>query len=139
MYYEKTKIKKILIIGMAFLFSATCKKDTPQVVPNVQVDVILNIATELSSLGINSAMICPGQVGYKGIIIYRGGQNEFNAYERLCTNFPNDTCAVTIENGSILGTCPCCKSQFELNKGPANLPLKQYQTSVEGGRLYITN
>ena len=141
---KKTKIKKIFIIGLVFLFSTACKKDTSQVVPYVQVNVVLNIATDLASLGVNSAIICPLQGGYKGIIIYRAEQNEFKAYERLCTNYPNDTCAVATENGSILGTCPCCKSQFELvtgyvNKGPARLPLKQYQTTVEGGRLYITN
>jgi nitrite reductase/ring-hydroxylating ferredoxin subunit len=144
MNFEKSKIKKFFIIGMLILLTTTCKKDVYQTFPYVYVDIILSIPTDLATLNVGSAMICPQQGGNKGIIIYKPAQNEFTAYDRLCTNYPNDTCAVVIDNSGFTATCPCCKSKFGLTfgsvvNGPARFSLKQYQTTVENYHLYITN
>jgi nitrite reductase/ring-hydroxylating ferredoxin subunit len=146
MHYQTTKIKNFLILFLLGLTVNTCKKDTSQIFPDARVNIILNISNDLASLGVGSAMICPeqDQNGCKGIIIYRAQQYSFMAFDRLCTNYPNDTCAINIENGGAIGTCPCCGSKFilvdgSISQGPAFYPLIQYQTTVEGGRLYITN
>jgi Rieske Fe-S protein len=150
MYVNLSKVTKNLIVAFSLLTLATCKKDVYQTIPYTEVNVELNIPTDLSSLGIGSAMVCPTREydGVKGIIIYKGfdsdGNTQYMAYERLCTNYPNDTCAIVLDKSTITATCPSCKSQFEMTmgsvtNGPARLSLKQYRTTISGSKLYITN
>ena len=140
MIIHLSKIKKILIAGSLLLICVCCKKDTYQNFPYVYVEEVLP-ATTLSSLTIGSAISVPG--GVKGILIYQSGSYEYLAFDRLCTNYPNDTCAVVINSG-VFAVCPCCKSKFLLSdgsvlRGPAKYGLKQYSAAFDGSRLNIRN
>jgi len=140
-----SKIKKILVAGTILFLTVTCSKDSYHNFPNVSVNITLSIATDLSSLGIGSSMICPYPGGVKGIMIYRSDVAEFAAYDRLCTNYPNDTCAIVLDTpGGVIADCPCCKSKFILtdgsvSNGPAQYALKPYNVIVDGNHLYIRN
>ena len=83
--------------------------------------------------------------GSRGIIIYRASNDVFKAYDRHCTFDSSNSCAlVSVEVNNITGFDDCCGSKFILTdgsvtQGPANLPLKQYQTSFDGNELRIFN
>jgi nitrite reductase/ring-hydroxylating ferredoxin subunit len=142
MNFEKSKIKIFFIIGLATLIAMTCKKDNQQVFPYVSVNLILS-ANELLQIPIGSTKTFPG--GNDSIYIYHAEENTYNAYDRLCTYYPNDTSRIVTDFvGGTTATCPKCGSKFELifgsvTKAPARFPLKQYQTTVLSGRLYVTN
>lgn len=138
------RLIKIVFAGILLVVCVTCKKDYYQSFPNIVVNISLSIDTDLSSLGIGSAMVSPIPGGVKGIIIYRSDLYEYAAYDRLCTNFPNDTCAVEIDDSKIIAESPCSGSKFLLIdgsvlNGPARYPLKRYTTTIERNRLFISN
>jgi Rieske Fe-S protein len=149
----RLNLSKIIIFsisGLWFLTFIACKKDSNQsLIPYATVNVTLSVTPDLAKLVTGQAMICPKQEqeGDSGIIIYKDmddyGNPVYRAYERLCTNYPNDTAAVTLAT-ALTATCPRCGSQFEMTmgsviKGPAKFALKQYRTTINGNRLYITN
>lgn len=143
MYVAKSKITKFLICVLCIFSGNSCKNEVFDVMPNVSVNVVVN-SGELAQLGITSAILKDG--GYGGLIVYRKSQYEFLAFERLCTNYPNDTSAVVLDKGMQTATCPKCKSTFLLpgdgyinNDGPARLPLRQYQCYYSNNRLTIVN
>jgi Rieske Fe-S protein len=79
-------------------------------------------------------------------LIYRKTQNEFMAYDRTCTYLPADANeTVSVEtNNTLIASDAHCGSKFQItdgtvNKGPATLPLKTYQTSFDGNLLHIYN
>ena len=143
MHFNKSKIKKILIPGVLLFLAIACKSDYFDVIPNVYFNVYLS-ANEVLSIGTGSVITKDGG-GVKGLIIYKLSETEFQAFDRLCTNYPLDTAAVVIDKVSMTATCPKCKSVFQINlygqvnKGPAKYALKQYQTALVGGRLDIWN
>lgn len=83
--------------------------------------------------------------GYNGILVYRISLTEFVAFERACPwDFQNDTARVQVEASGITCACPVCGSKYIMTDGtpfdgPSRLILKQYQTTYEGGLLYIYN
>ena len=137
------KIRIFLISGLLLVLGLQCKK-SDRVIPNVSVHVVIDEVT-LSTLGVGSSMIYAGNAGIRGIIVYRSDLYEYKAYERLCTNYPNDTCTVKLDTDGLTAVCPCCGSEFSMPgdgaviKSPARWPLKEYQTTYLGGRLYIDN
>ena len=84
--------------------------------------------------------------GYRGIVIYRKSMTDFAAYDRACTynvSDPNELVSVDATSNFIV-TDSHCGSKFLLtdgsvNRGPATLPLKAYQTTFDGSLLHITN
>jgi Rieske Fe-S protein len=139
---EKTLKILWVWLGMLLLFFA-CDKERYRVIPYVEVylTVNLNIVNDLMVPG-NSVFV--GNQGFGGIIIYcvEPGQ-VYNAYDGACTHEISASCRV--KNDGILGTCPCCGSQFILmgqaypSKGPATFPLQPYNTSVTGNTLRVYN
>jgi Rieske Fe-S protein len=139
-----SKIRNFLFLLTVLFVNTLCSTEESPI-PNVSVSVTIDPNT-LAQLGVNSSMYYRGTAGIKGIIIYKESDGNYFAFERLCPYNPDDNCAVEIDNSGISATCPCCNSQFALYidggavlKGPAAYPLKQYQTSYSGGRLYISN
>jgi len=134
----------LYIIVISFLFWG-CSKDEQQNIPLVRVDT--TIYTNNPSF---NAISVPGTSmhingGSRGIIIYRISNEEFKAFDRHCTFEPENNCGlVSIDASNITGIDDCCGSTFLLTdgavtKGPATLPLKQYQTSFDGAVLRIYN
>jgi nitrite reductase/ring-hydroxylating ferredoxin subunit len=138
-----SKIRIFLLFIVLLIYLPGCDnttEDQPTTSINIQIS-----PTALSQIGIGTAAYCPVEGGIKGIIIYRESQEQYYAFERLCTNYPNDTCAITIDVSNVTATCPRCKSNFSLQNGsvltgPATNPLTQYQATLNNsGRLDITN
>lgn len=136
------------IVTVLFCFSIlffACSKDQESTVPNVPVNVRIN----LDNPGYNNLNTIGGSVyvdgGYRGIIVYRRGIAEFLAYERTCSFQSTDTCAYVSLDSTISSVgCKCCSSRFQLIdgapiKGPANASLRRYQTNLVDRYLYIYN
>lgn len=136
----------IFIAIAALMIVLSCKKDNSSSVPNVPVNVVLYASdpsfTNLNPIG--------GWIYYnggsRGLIIYRKSSDEFITYDRHCTYQPENTCGkVSVEvANNIIAIDTCCSSKFLLvdgsvNKGPATLPLKRYNTTFDGNKLSIYN
>tara|TARA_B100000902_G_C26923036_1_gene722633 strand:+ start:26 stop:430 length:405 start_codon:yes stop_codon:yes gene_type:complete len=82
--------------------------------------------------------------GVGGILLYRKNLDEFNAYDRASTFNPTSKCQVSVENDNISIEDPCSDSKFLITdgsviQGPANQPLKRYNTIYNGNNLSIFN
>lgn len=82
--------------------------------------------------------------GVGGILLYRKNLNEFIAYDRASTFNPTSKCQVTVGNDNIIINDPCSESQFLITdgsviQGPANQPLKRYNTIYNNLNLSIFN
>ena len=83
--------------------------------------------------------------GSRGIILYRASPDEIKAYDRHCTFQPSNTCSIVdVDPNNITATDHCCGSSFLLTTGdvsnpPASIPLKQYNTFIDGSQLIVTN
>lgn len=140
---SKISIFFVFIIA-SLLFS--CKKDTKAgQIPNVYVNfyIYLNDPSFAVLNSVGSAVLVTG--GVKGIIIYRSTFDTFTALERCSSYKPSDFCAVNIDSTGVNAIDPCSLSKFSLIdgsvvKGPANLPLKTYQTFFDGDNtIHIFN
>jgi len=140
---------KIFTLFLAMLFSAvfmpSCESNRGQIIPYVKVYVPLLLYADLADMGIGTTKILPGE-GYKGIVLYRANDLEFYAYDLTCTEYPEHDKAVE-EDDTFVGVfeCPSCGSTYVLvngaypNSGPAEYPLVEYRTSIQGEVLLITN
>jgi hypothetical protein len=144
-------MKKITAFGIALLLAFliftfdSCKKDQYSEIPNVYVNLTLDISStmyiELSTVG--------GYVnltgGYRGITVYRSSQYDFVAFERCCPYDPDvDSARVVVDLSGLTLTDAACGSTYlildgSVVSGPATMPLKQYHTDFNGDDLHIYN
>jgi len=137
--------KKWLYILLA-LFSLACSKDDEN--SNIPL-VNVNYYIQTNNPAYNAVSVPGGWMylngGSRGLILYRASNDEFRVFDRHCTYNSTSTCAlVSVENNNITAFDDCCNSKFLISngyvtQGPANLPLKQYQTSFDGSVLHIYN
>ena len=90
----------------------------------------------------NGAAYAPG--GVRGLIVVRQNASTYLAFERNCPYRATDTCArVAIDPSRLFLKDACCGSQFDLQGrvqgGPASRSLRQYNTTLAGNILSITN
>jgi len=138
-----SRLDKLIILLLLLIPLASCHKDkqTP-VIPYVYVNIQLYPNT-LDFIPVSGWVYVTG--GYRGLIVYRMGSNEFMAYERTCPYDPEKDCArVQVESSGITAIDSCCGSRFVLTdgspiKGPSGYPLQQYRTSYDGDLLRIFN
>lgn len=129
----KNYIVRIFLSVLLVAFGFSCDKNYNHIIPNVPVSftVNLNIINELTVPG--NSVFYPN-AGFGGVVIYCELPGSYFAFDAACTNEISRTCVV--ENEGVLATCPCCDSQFILlsgaypSRGPATLPLKQYNVST---------
>ena len=136
-----SKLGKIFIISLIFISFIGCDKYDDGI-PNVRFSITLHLNTELATLGILQAREING--GLNGIILFRTGDREFNAFERTCPYERSGDCLVDFEEGDLTATCRCCGSEFNMvygarEKGPSEWPLKKYRTSINDSFLTIYN
>lgn len=144
-----SKINIFLIISVFFTsFFINCqdKKEigVPNVYVNFYVDTDLPQYFPLKNIG---GIVFIDNEGYNknGIILFCSGIDEYKAYDRTCTYKIADNCKLDKDKSSITNVfCPCCNSKFELFSGSkvsgnAIYPLKEYNVTVVGSRLNITN
>jgi len=121
----------LLVVSSVFLFSCK-KKDTQNSIPNVSVDITIQLALpQYSSLtGIGNSITISG--GVKGIIVYRKSQDEFQTYERSCPYDPLVNAAIIkVDSSGVLGVDYNCGSKFllldgSIVNGPSTRQLKAY-------------
>lgn len=131
------KISKFCFIFVTILILNCCDDDFDYYVPEVPVNIELNINNELMHLGVGETVIIvpdsladnfgkliyanpkmrsfriPWRVFGNGVIIYRAEIGTYLAYDRTCTYKPfEENCGVTLANNMLLPTCPCCGSKF---------------------------
>lgn len=134
-----------LVLLFSALFTPSCESNRGQIIPYVKVYVPLLLYADLADMGIGTTKILPRD-GYRGIVLYRQADLEFYAYDLTCTEYPEHDEAVE-EDENFVGVfeCPDCGSTYVLvngaypNSGPAEFPLVQYRTSIQGDVLLITN
>jgi hypothetical protein len=81
--------------------------------------------------------------GVRGIILHRINSSTYMAFERNCSFQPEDACA-TVDAQTLDMKDSCCGSIFSYadgrpTSGPAWRPLQQYQASLSGNTLTITD
>lgn len=133
----------LLVLTLPFL--SNCSKNNPDtVIPNVYVDVQLNI-NEPSSFTLQPI---GGWIYYTGgslgLLVYRANLDEFKCYDRHSTYDVNNWCTVAVDSTGFTLVDTCSGSEFTIfdgtvTKGPATIPLKQYQTTFDGTYITITN
>ena len=135
----------LYILLIPILLFNGCKKDENSNIPLVVVNVVIHV----NDPAFNNITVPGGWTylngGSRGLIVYRASNDAFKAYDRHCTYDATSSCAlVSIEVNNITGLDDCCGSKFRITdgavtQGPANLPLKEYQTSFDGNTLRIYN
>ena len=136
---------KLAILLFSASFFSNCSKNNPNtVIPNVYVNIVLNInepsSFELQPIG--GFIYVNG--GSNGLIVYRTGLDQFNCYDRHSTYNVNDWCQVEVDAARFKLIDTCSSSEFSIFdgsviKGPATIPLKQYPTTFDGTYISITN
>ena len=131
------------ILSISLLIASCDSKDNyiQEVYVNIYIDLSLPEYSDLQITG-NSIFI---KGGVEGIIIYHGVGDYYKAYDRNCSYEPSLSCSQIDSVDSGIAYCGCCASAFLLSNNasvlnsPALLPLKQYYTTFDGGRIHITN
>ena len=133
------------ILLLSAVISPSCESNRGQIIPYVQIHVDLDLYAELGSMGIGTTRILPNE-GYRGIVLYREADLFFHAYDLTCTEYPEHDRAVvrdTVFDGVF--KCPKCDSRYVIingaypDSGPAEFPLVEYRTTIQGNLLLITN
>jgi hypothetical protein len=145
----------IFFVSVIAILPISCGKENPvnELIPHVNVNLLINPASPQYTAGPNGNgdLSFDGNWayvsgGYRGIIIYNAGFDEYKAYERTAPyNYPNGTeCRVTVDETAFFAIDPCSTSKYNLldgspYEGPATLSLKQYQTQFDGVYLHVFN
>lgn len=135
-----------LFFAFLLLFLHSCDKDEEERIPDVAVNISININkpsySELRATG--GWVYLTG--GSKGIIVYRFSSDEFMAYDRHCTYKPEENCGrARVDSSDIKIHCRDCHgSEYSIAdgsvlKGPASRPLRRYSTSFDGSIVRIYN
>ncbi len=135
----------LMVLLLSAVITPSCETNRGQIIPYVKVYIDLDLYAELGSMGIGTTKIIPNE-GYSGIVLYREADLLFHAYDLTCTEYPEHDEAV-VEDEDFVGVfeCPECGSTYVLvngaypNSGPAEFPLVEYHTAIQGNILLITN
>lgn len=136
-------VTNILFISILTLTLNSCNK-RDDFVPNVFVDVYVD--TSLPSyfdISAPGGWMYVNSEGSQGLIIYRYDLTGFLVYDRHATFEPINNCVLEVEDDLTVSD-PCSSSTYSIFDGsiitgPANQPLKTYQTSFNGNILRIYN
>jgi nitrite reductase/ring-hydroxylating ferredoxin subunit len=132
-----TAMRKVWIVPLVVfaIFSSQCKKDQNDRVPNVPVDITINISLP----SYNALSVTGGFVyvtgGSNGILVYRASEDEFAALDRHCTYDVPEYHRVTVDSTNIIASDqPGCGSGFIITdgsvvRGPAFVPLTRYDAT----------
>lgn len=138
--------QRFVVILVASLVWVSCRKNTNNPVPNVPVDVTID-------LGLPSYYALQGVSGYafvnggsRGIIVYRKALDQFVAFDRHSPADPNGSCPLPLypKPSNFLELIDSCNSaRFSLYDGSpiTDCPygLRQYATQYNGAnslRIY---
>lgn len=79
-----------------------------------------------------------------GVIVYRVSEGEFKAFDARCTYKPQEQHRLEITDDFVVAKCTECGSEFVLvygspSKGPATIPLREYNTYFADPLLRVYN
>ena len=143
---QLSKIFFLLFVLLAGAEFFSCKKrGDNSVIPNVPVDIYIYTTDPVFF----NLQVAGGweyiSGGSRGILIYRASNSDFMAFDRHCPYMPENTCGqIEVSATNVSAIDSCCDSQFSIidgsiQKGPAAMPLKQYQTTFDGTVLHVYN
>lgn len=134
------------------LMLAACNStDTTQTIPSISFSTQINITNQqYQALRYDNGVVTLPATGIagggvKGLLIIRQNATTYLAFERNCPYRPYDACSlVGLDRGSRLFLRDtCCTSQFnfqgQIIGGPATRALRQYNTSLTGSILTVSN
>lgn len=140
-------ISKALVIHIFLMasFLMACESTGPEdQIPMVIVNETINLTNQqyLNLQFVGGHVAISG--GVRGIIIYHAPNNEYRAFERNCSFEPLNACArVEVDGSGLFLIDTCCSSTFNFDGfptgGPATLPLRLYNTILQGDLLTIIN
>lgn len=137
----KKQTSKIILFIAGLFILASCGKENkiPMGYVNFTIEPNSSMYSNLNNVGGYEYFIG----GYKGVLVFRTGINDFVAFERACP-FDHEVAVEVNKNNSNIIECPQCGSQFiyiygDIIKGPATTHLRQYNTSYNGTYLHIFN
>lgn len=137
----------LLCLSTALSVLAGCGSSDSNVepaIPTAVVNDLINLSTqEATPLRFDNGYVYRAG-GIRGIIVIRKSAQQYLAFERNCPYQPYDACAkVSMDRSGFFLVDTCCTTRFDLygqvTSGPARRPLRQYNTSLSGNLLYITN
>ncbi|MEM6523624.1 MAG: hypothetical protein AAF693_07525 [Bacteroidota bacterium] len=135
-----------LLVLLSIFMSCDSEVPVEELPPAVFPDIIIDLGLpEYQNLSRDGGFVRLPQ-GLRGIILYRENANSYHAIEQNCTYLPFEAgSTVDIDpNFPTLMRDPSCGSTFALpdvfpSSGPAVLPLRKYQVTLNARILTITS
>lgn len=137
-------MNKLSGLVLLLLFSVSCAKQE-NYLPDVPVNFSAPLTDpRLSRLSVPGGAVSLDNYGIAGIIIFRGFDNAYIAYDRCSTVNPEQKNAVRIDDPAITATDPVSGAQFSLidggpQKAPAIRALKRYNVTISGNTIRVMN
>ena len=148
----KIKIKYYSLFAIIALLSVSCNDNIRSSIPDYPVYLNLNLTTTYPTFRDN-----PGQyllfktrvfetdrVGFSGILVYCGWDNNYYAFDMCCPYEAKQTVRV-YPNDVGQAVCEKCGSVFDIgygignpSSGPTKEVLKRYRTTLSGDNLVIS-
>ena len=126
------------------MFSCDDQRQSEDPIPFVIVNETINL-NNLQYLPLKSiGGYVTHNAGVRGLILYRESNSVYRAFERNCPFQPLNACAlVEIDDSGLFMQDACCGSRFSFSgfpiEGPSVRPLLEYNTTIDGNFLLITN
>ncbi len=161
-YRQNRTVKSVLKIGFFFMVMTSaitmpsCKKAKNDVVPNVYVNFVIDLAdpqfVNLTTIGSDTVGATTnnwgeGAAGFdgNGIIVYNSGDS-FYAYDRTCPHdYAVNGISVKVITDFTVAKCPRCGTTYSLSasgtpaSGIGRYPLKNYKTNSDGRFVTVWN
>lgn len=137
---EKVRIERLIVVVVALLLLAGCKRDVCDTPIGEVGDIML---TDYPDIFNNVGGTIVLNRGHRGVLVRCEAFGQYAAFECSCPNDHDVRMLPDDDHSAMMLTCPSCGSRFELINGnplegsSASCPLHRYSTSVEGYRLYI--
>jgi len=147
-FIYSTKVKRIitLILIIWAVWLSNCRKsEVIHQVPNVRVDeyIVLSLPQYNNLNFINGWVYLDG--GYNGLLAFRVTQEEIKVFDRQAPYYVREKCQVIVDSNSNVSCIDTCSGSEwllldgQILKGPASLPLREYQTTFDGTHLSVRN
>ncbi|PID88095.1 MAG: hypothetical protein CSB06_01240 [Bacteroidia bacterium] len=120
-------------LSLLFFCGAISCKEKRSDIPDVYVDIVLDLNDPLYSdlLVPNAYLLITG--GVNGILVYHSANDEMYAFERTCPHDPDCGIVEVDEKDMTAVDTQCCQSAFSMliggavSRGPSRFPLKNYR------------
>jgi nitrite reductase/ring-hydroxylating ferredoxin subunit len=139
-----------LFTGLSFIILG-CDDTYISSIPNYPVSLQLNLTSTypIFKNSINQFLIfqkpvtATDRIGYGGILVYTGFDQEYYAFDMACPYEAKSTIRVK-PNDLGQAICDSCKTVYDISlglgipiSGPSKEMLRKYKTSVDGDYLYV--